>query len=79
MINIKAIEHKMINGIAHKECTKCERMLPLSAYGTESKAVDKKKSMCKECKAGKQREYVENNYDKEVKRWALYNAEKRVK
>lgn len=35
----------------HKTCTRCGRLLPVDAFGWDSKAKGKRKSVCRACRA----------------------------
>ena len=50
-----------------KECTQCKRILPVECFAKESKAYDKLKAKCKNCKNGNAAIKKESNKDKVIK------------
>lgn len=44
------IPHAMLNGVEHKSCSRCARLLPLDSFGVDKASVDGMKHCCKSCR-----------------------------
>lgn len=60
----KRIEHKIINGVECKHCSKCGEWKPLSEFGKLTKSCDGLASPCKECKTKEDHDYYLKHQDK---------------
>ena len=70
----KHSRHEVVDGVLHKTCTACNRLLPLDQFAKHGKHL---RSQCKECKAPKDRAYMERNAERvQQRRHGYYQRNK---
>lgn len=65
----KHSRHEVVDGVLHKTCTACNRLLPLDQFAKHGKHL---RSQCKKCKAPKDKAYMERNAEPLRRRRATY-------
>ena len=71
----KMKEHIFIDGVECKQCSKCNKILPLEMYYKSGASKDGVRTYCKECTEKQKKKYKENNFEKVMK----YNEQYREK
>jgi hypothetical protein len=61
---LPSIEHRTVDGVDGKECTKCKVWKPLDKYGKHNKRLDGLHCLCRVCITSQVSVYRKNNRDK---------------
>lgn len=59
------VEHKFIDGIEYKRCTKCDAWKPLDSFNRKKDMSDGLRNACRECQRKDGKKYRERNKEKE--------------
>lgn len=73
------IEHKIINGVEQKLCSRCKQWLPIESFNKNKKSHDKLKSWCKECVKQHNKQYKEDNKKSIKIKTKIYRQKNRKK
>jgi RNase P subunit RPR2 len=52
--------HRLINGIEHKICTRCQQWKPVDEYYRDKKSADGLRYYCKECNSNYRKDYYKS-------------------